>query len=223
MSLFGVIRDAITGTPAGVNSNGGLKSTPYHADGTEGVLISGVKKETGKDGVDSATNTLMSISYEHHEIHSSSHYFVDSVADLAINNVFDLQFTTANTTTWPHFTFELNCESETMWYIYEGATIVTPGTTVTPINNNRNSSNTSNATLASISNTSLANANADTSVAAATQLAMGIVGAGKNGGITSRNREIVLKQNTVYCFRAIATAAGYTNFFMSWYEHANKN
>ncbi len=71
-------------------------------------------------------------------------------------------------------------------------------------------------------NTSIANANADTAVAGATEIAHGIIGAGKNGGIISRDSEIIFKQNTVYCLRAIATAAGYTNFLMQWYEHINK-
>ena len=208
---------------ASVNSNNGIHATPYHADGTEGALITGVEKKSGKDGIDSSTNTLQTITYEHHEIHSGSHFFVEDVVDLAINNVFDFQWTTADVTAWDHFTFMLNCEAETEWYIYEGATINVAGTTVNCINNNRNSATVCNATLASISNTSVANANADTAVAGATEIAHGIIGAGRDGGVISRDTEIVLKQNTVYCMRAIANAAGYTNFLVEWYQHADKN
>jgi len=168
------------------------------------------------------TGAAKTITYEHHEIHRGSHYFIEDVEDLAINNVIDVQWTTPNTTQWAHFTFILNCEAETEWMIYEGATINTAGTSLTPVNNDRNSGNTSNATIASILNTSVANANADTAVAGATEIAHGIVGAGRDGGVIGRDREIILKQNTIYCFRAIANAAGYTNFLMEWYEHTNR-
>ena len=186
------------------------------------VTLAGTGKTGLQYGVDIATMCLCSVDYEHHEIHGGSHYFVEDVADIPINNVFDVQWTTPNTTKWAHFTFELNCEAETEWYIYEGATIVTPGTAITPVNNNRNSSNTSAATIASIANADVADANADTATAAAAQLAHGIVGAGRNGGVIGRNREIMLKQNTTYCMRAVAKAAGYVNFLMTWYEHTDK-
>ena len=194
---------------------------------TDGSQRTGILAYRSSDGtyqparLDKATNTLQIIDYEHHEIHAGSHFFVEDFADLAINNVYDVQFTTPNTAKWAHLTFELNCEAETEWYIYEGATIALAGTAITPINNNRNSATASTMTLAGITNTSVANANADTAVAGATVLADGIVGAGKSGGVIQRNREIVMKQNTIYCLRAVASAAGYTNFLMTWYEHEN--
>ena len=172
--------------------------------------------------LDKATNSIQTVDYEHHEIHAGSHFIVADVVDLAINEVYDLQLTTPNTTKWSHLTFEVDAESETAWYIYEGATISTAGTGITPINNNRNSATTSGNTLAGILNTSLVNANADTAVAGATLLERGIIGTGKgSGGSDARNRELILKQNTIYCFRAVANAAGYIDFVMSWYEHTD--
>lgn len=173
--------------------------------------------------VDASTLAAMTIEYEHHEIHSGDHYFVEDVQDIAINAVYDLQWTTPNTTEWAHFDFELNCEAETEWYIYEGASIVNAGTAITPVNNNRNSAHTSTATIAGILNADLADANVDTPTGAATQIAHGIIGAGRNGGVITRDKEIILKQNTIYCMRAIANAAGYINFLISWYEHTNKS
>lgn len=172
--------------------------------------------------LDRATWAVKVVLYSHYEIHAGSHYHIRDVTDISINNVFDVQWTTPDTTKWAHFTFTLTCEAETEWYIYEGVTINTPGTAITPVNNNRNSTNTSTATIASISNTSVSNANADTAVAGATEIGHGIVGAGRTGGIENRDDEIVLKQNTIYCMRAIANAAGYVNFLMTWYEHTNK-
>lgn len=173
------------------------------------------------DSIDSSTGAVNIVDYEHHEIHGGSHYFIEDVADIAISNVFDVQWTTPDTAKWEHFTFELNCESETEWYIYEGATINVSGSIMTPTNNNRNSVNVSSASIASILNTSVGNADSDTATASALEIAHGRIGAGRNGGVIVREREIVLKQNTVYCMRAVATAAGYVNFYMGWYEHTN--
>ena len=48
-------------------------------------------------------------------------------------------------------------------------------------------------------------------------------GAGRtDSGEASRSNEVVLKQNTIYIMRATATAAGYINFDMDWYEHTDK-
>jgi hypothetical protein len=187
----------------------------------DGFKLQGAKY--GPAGIDGSTNTLQTIPYEHHEIHSGSHYFISGVTDLSINNVFDMQFTTPDTTKWAHLVFLLSVESETEWYIYEGATINVAGTTVTPRNNDRNSSNVSGMTVAGITNTSVGNADADTATAGATEIAHGIIGAGKDGGVIGREKEIILKQNTVYCFRGIANAAGYISYIVEWYEHTNKN
>ena len=40
---------------------------------------------------------------------------------------------------------------------------------------------------------------------------------------TQAQNELVMKQNTLYCLRATATAAGYINFDMEWYEHTDKD
>lgn len=206
-----------------VNADGSIDVFIVGQEEPVNAYINGVDYVAGQSGIDASTETLQQISYEHHEIHSGSHYYIEDVAEIAINNVFDVQWVTPDTAKWTHFNFLLNCESETEWYIYEGAAINVTGTVLAPVNNNRNSSNTSVNLVASIANGSIADANADTAVAGATAIAHGIVGAGKEGGVISRDREIVLKQNTVYCMRAIATTAGYTNFLMEWYEHESKN
>ncbi len=206
-----------------VNSNKQLKTTSFDSSGNEGQTIIGVNKISGKDGIDSATNTLQFISYEHHEIHSGSHFTVADVVDLSINNVFDIQITTPNTTKWTHFTFQLTTEAETEWHFYEGVTINTAGTAEMVYNNDRNSANASTLVVNGITNTNLANANADTAVAAATDLLHGISGAGRTAGADTREREIILKQNTIYSLRFIATAAGYIDYTLEWYEHTNKN
>jgi hypothetical protein len=176
-----------------------------------------------KTQIDTTTHAGIIIDYAHHEVHSGSHYSVRGYQDLAINNVLDFTWQMPNTTKWIHWTWRIETESETQWNVYEKAVATTPlANTVTPINNNRNSSNTSGTTMKFEKQTNLAGANADTDVTGATLLCSGISGAGKDSGRADRSNELIMKQNALYCLRAIATAAGYINFAMEWYEHTNK-
>jgi hypothetical protein len=110
-----------------------------------------------------------------------------------------------------------------LWEIYENVTISTAGTPENVRNNDRNSANTSSLIIKGISNTSTANANADTAIAGATLIETGIIGSGKSGGSNIREREIILKQNEDYTIRFTATVAGYVNYCFNWYEHINKS
>lgn len=174
--------------------------------------------------MDASTHSIQTINYEHHEIHSGSHYFVNMYEDLAINHVLQFTFVTPDTTKWTHWTWRIDTESETLWQVYEDGSITTPlANSVTPYNNNRNSGNTSGNVLRYEDHVDLANANADVDVSGATLLASGISGAGKTSGADKRENEMVLKQDTVYVLRATATTAGYIDFNMNWYEHTDKD
>jgi len=174
--------------------------------------------------VDASTHALEIIQYEHHEIHGGSHYFVVGYQNLAINNVLDFTLQMPNTTKWIHWTWKISTESETLWQVYENVVATNPlANVITPFNSNRNSANTSSTTMRYELQANLAAANADTNVAGSTLIESGISGAGKDAGDESRNNELILDQNILYCLRATATAAGYINFRMEWYEHTNKN
>jgi hypothetical protein len=174
--------------------------------------------------LDVATHALETIGYEHHEIHSGSHYFVQNYQDLAQNNVLDFTWLMPNTTKWTHWVWKIATESETLWQFYESAVATNPlANTITIYNNNRNSVNTSGTTMKYELHANLAAANADTAIGAATLLKQGIVGAGKDSGTEQRDKELVLKQNTLYCLRITATAAGYVDYDMEWYEHTDKS
>ena len=174
--------------------------------------------------IDLATRTLQVIDYAHHEIHSGNHYVCREVVDLPINNVYDIQITTPNTTKWGHMIFSFEVENETEFWVYENVTINIAGTALTCGNRDRNSANTAGISLAGIQNTSIANANADTAIAGATLLAHGILGSGvQEGGASSSREEVILKQNEDYTVRFSASAAVYVNFQLDWYEHTNKD
>lgn len=173
--------------------------------------------------IDTATRTLQNIEYEHHEIHSGSHYFVTGYQDLSINNVLDFTWLMPNTTKWIHWTWHISTESETLWQIYENVSATNPlANAVTPLNSNRNSGNTSGTTMKYELQADLAAANADTDVSGGTLIASGVSGAGKDSGAVTRNHELVLDQSVLYCLRATANAAGNVSFDMQWYEHTDK-
>ncbi|MCK5021487.1 MAG: hypothetical protein KAS32_31030 [Candidatus Peribacteraceae bacterium] len=180
-------------------------------------------EDTGRTAaLDDSTDAITTIDYEHHEIHSESHYFVVSYADLANGNVLDFTWQMPNTTKWIHWTWSIDCESEINWFVYEGVTATNPlANTVTPLNSNRNSTNTSGTVMKFEIQADLAAANADTSVGGATTLASGITKA-REGGQAQRVHELVLDQNALYGMRAVATGAGFINFDMQWYEHTDK-
>ena len=181
-------------------------------------------EDTGRTAaLDNSTDSLQVINYEHHEIHSGSHYFVVGYADLALNHVLDFTWQMPNTTKWTHWSWNISTESETLWQVYEGATATNPlANTITPLNSNRNSANTSGTTMKSEDQANLAAANADTDVSGATLIMSGISGAGRDGGEEHRKHEVVLYQNVLYCMRATASTAGFINFSMQWYEHTDK-
>lgn len=173
---------------------------------------------------DASTEAMIINAYEHHEIHGGSHYFVRGYQDLSINNVLGFTWVMPNTTKWIHWTWQIDTESETLWQVYEGAVISSAlANAITPRNSNRNSTNTSGTTMKFELHANLAAANTKTDVTTATLLSSGISGAGKNAGRAERGNEMIMKQNTIYCLRATATAAGFINFTMEWYEHTDKN
>ena len=191
----------------------------------DGVQILGYRSSDGSSQplrLDKATNSIQTIEYEHHEIHAGSHFFVAGVQDLSINEVLDFTWQMPNTTKWIHWTWKIDTQAETAWYIYENVIATNPlANAITPFNSNRNILTGSGTTMKYELQANLAAANGDTNVAGATLLESGISGGGKTAGNDVRSNELILKQGALYCLRAVATAAGYIDFIMNWYEHTD--
>jgi len=175
---------------------------------------------------DASTEAATTIEYEHHEIHSGSHYFVQGYVDIpALGDVLDFTWQMPNTEKWTHWVWQIDSEKAITWYIYENVVATNPlANAITPLNSNRNSTNTSGTTMKYEVQADLAAANADTDVTSpAVLLASGSIGDNKTAGAANRQHELVMDQGKLYCLRAVATAAGYLNFDMNWYEHTDKN
>jgi len=193
-------------------------------DSNKNLLSSSIiRDENGRYGkMDNSTGAFETIDYAHHEIHSGSHYFATGYEDLPIGKVLDFTFITSDTSRWAHFIWKIQTESEFFWAIYEGARVLNElENRYTPLNSNRNFSDDSLAAVRWGTFSSLSEANNSTDVDRGALLKAGISGSGKEGGDASRENEVVLRQNTIYCFRAVANAAGYINYDMQWYEHQN--
>jgi len=170
--------------------------------------------------IDNVMGVPVGITVGHHEIHEGDHYFIQSYQDLAINNVLDFTWQMPNTAVRIHWEWQISVESETLWQIYETVVATNPlDNAITPLNNDRDSANTSDTTMKYEVQANLAAANADTDVSGGLLIGSGIAGSGRDAGFDSREKEILMKTNGLYCLRATATAAGYINFNMEWYEH----
>ena len=167
--------------------------------------------------IDRSTNSLQTVDYEHHEIHSGSHYNLCdySASGLASGVVIEFLFTTPNTTEWSHLTFSVFSATGATIELYSGVTGITGGTAKTPINNNGNSVNTSNVTI-------LQDPSAITSDG--TRVAGFLAGAGREAGFVSRSKENVLTQGSTAMVRITTTAAqNQISWCAEWYEHTDKH
>lgn len=205
---------------AALSSNSGtqLNITPFHADGTEGALITGTDYVAGKSGIDASTEVLTGIDYTHHEIHDGNYYRAGFQKDIPNGGTAIFAITTPDTTKWLHFRPAVDVELEARVQLYENPTSVTGGTAVTPRNANRNSINTSGASVVT-----------DPTIDTTGAIVLGnlVEGSGKSsGGDASAQYEWILKQNTTYVLRVTNLATGASNqcnIRCMWYEHTDKN
>ena len=169
---------------------------------------------------DAATWALTGITYEHHEVHSGSHFTFTLDSTVGDADTLGVLIVTPNTTKWAHMVFDVLGALDTQVKLFETSTH-TAGGTRTSYNNNRNSA-TVNTTLVK---------NWTRGVSDGTQIFtshFGIdagVGAGRvtGGGGARGETEWVLKQNTTYFFAIIsATASNIVSMRLSWYEHTDK-
>ena len=165
--------------------------------------------------VDNSTHSLQTIKYEHHEIHAGSHFnYCDYALGIASGATKRLVFTTPDTAKWGHLTFSFSASEGAILELFEGSTNVVGGTSVTPRNNNRNSTNASVMTLIVD----------PTSITVGTRVAGFLAGGAKTAGFDSRSKENVLKQNTTYLARITSLAVSNDiSWCAEWYEHEDKN
>ena len=173
--------------------------------------------ETDEVRMDASTNTLQTIEYEHHEIHSGSSFTTSYVADIGNGATLDMLIETPAGTKYAHWVYEIDVEKEASLLIYEAVT-ATRGDAVVAYNRNRVGTPTAATVVVTSTPTSI--------TPGSTIIRSRHLGSGKTAGGGSRGlHEFILKPSTKYLFRL--TNATTTDNFMSvefdWYEHTDKH
>lgn len=166
------------------------------------------------DYAEKTTNALITIEYEHKEIHDGNHYFIAGFETVGLSAEIDFVLTTPDTQKWAHLTFLVQSTKGFSLEMYEGASSVVGGTPITPRNNNRN-----------FSDSSIVEVIKDpTSITAGSKIAEWSAGSNIKAGFVERTKEIVLKQNIIYLFRITSLdATNLITWDANFYEHINKN
>lgn len=197
------------------NSNTQLKTTIYDEGGIPA-------------SVDNSTESLQTIDYAHHEIHSGSNYRVQ-VNDSAIGNngEISISFYVPDQTKFPHMVWEFVHSGSMCLRLIEGTTVTTgTGTNVLCRNSRRDAGDTSilqgTATGSLVSHYVTSNA----TYSGGTTISLKYDYAAKNeGGGGVRRAEIILNTGTYYTFvlENLETTTQGGQIRLEWYEHADKN
>ena len=224
---------------------GDLRALPvsiYGDDGAGGLvliipnLITGIDYVSGKSGIDAATETLQTIEYEHHEVHSGSSYTAhfDNITTNDDDHRTAIGLITSGTTKWVHLVAEVSASSPAEFFILEGPTINNDaGTQATIYNRNRNSTNSSLVTDISASPTAnkfetYIEANLAT-LTGGTKIEHILLAGGEGpkavGGSARGQAEWILDAGVKYVFviQNIGASINYHEIHLDWYEHTDKN
>jgi len=156
------------------------------------------------------------VQIEHQEIHDGDSFTYRDVVSLNTGVSQDYLIETPNTSTWAHFGYELEGQSEVDLAIYE-ATDKTGTTPQTVFNRNRNSNNVATTLL------SKGTSGGTTDGTLIMQRTSGsATSAGKFAAAVGEGQERVLRQGTKYIFRITSQGNGNKiSIRLSWYEHVN--
>jgi hypothetical protein len=163
---------------------------------------------------DDATGLMNVITQEHHEIHDGNHYYMEGYLTMGISDTLYVKLVTPDNAKWSHFLWSIESGGILETTLHEGVSGgMTGGSSVTPVNNDRNSANASNLVITS-------------GVTVASDLGLKISGckwgSRQIGGGQSREDELILKQNTTYLRTFLSGASSnLVCFKATWYEHTN--
>ncbi len=189
------------GTLLSMDSAGAL--TTYLTDGTNLAKI------------DTIAGTLVQIPLEHHRVHEGSFYTVSGrTAELGSGDSIDLILAVPNTATRMHTVGGFSCATAGYAEFWEDATALLAGATLTPYNNDRNSSNASTMTIYSEP--------ASITLVTASKIQADQIGGGQQNRFGAEQRddtEWILKQGSSYLARYVSQAANNSvSFQIEYYE-----
>ena len=168
--------------------------------------------------LDGSTETMQSISYEHHEIHAGSHYFKTADATVGSGATVGYLLATPPGAKEVHLTFNATGSAITTITLVEDMTGASlKGTKGTIFNSDRNSANTSGCTF-------YTTVTGDWSGTTIWKMASGsATNQSRAPSVNERRAELILESGVTYGFHFLSgTASNLTNLQMEWYEHTPK-
>ena len=174
--------------------------------------------ETDDVRIDPYTNNLLFVSHIAGTVHAGNYFYIEGYVELDNTDTFFVKLVTPDTTEWAHFQWEINASGLLVTELYEGASGgMTGGSSVTPLNANRNSSNTSSLVITSGVTAPTTTGTTVSSISVGSSGWKSVV-----GGNTDPGYEMILKQNTTYCRKYLSGSDDNTiSFRASWSEHTN--
>jgi hypothetical protein len=167
--------------------------------------------------LDSSTYAINVMSYEHHEIHSGSHFFYSDGVTLANEGTQDYMITTPDSTKETHLVLTMISGLGCVFTFYED-TDKTGTDAAVAYNSNRVAGNAPK----TIIHKGTEGGTTDGTLLATLATGSSSVG-GKAGGGARGEEEIVLKRNTKYILRATSGAnANNISVVLTFYEHTPK-
>lgn len=160
---------------------------------------------------DEMSRITKSIDAEHASIHNGWHF---NYSDYQLNNssgsIIRFTFTTPTNGKLAHFVFMATASLGATLELFEGATGITGGTTITPRNNDRNSLSTSDMTILK-----------DPTVTDEGTRGQGfLLGGNRQSGQVSRDNEYILKSNTTYLLKITSLSnSNDISWDGEWYEY----
>lgn len=191
------------------DGNSKLNTAPYLVDehGTQAQMLSD----------DIFLGSPVVINSEHHEIHCGDSYELTYTEDLGNGDVAELAITVPDepgagqAQKLYHLLSAVDSEAEATVEIYEGSTF-TGGTSITPVNRNRNSSLVDFLTVV----------HSPSVTTDGTKIYGKRIGSGRStGGSAGRSKEFVLRNNETYLLRITneVTTDNYVNAEIDYYVH----
>jgi len=195
-------------------------ATALEALRTDGIVISSVKYEAGKSGVDASTEALEIIDHAHHEIHAGKHFTAPDY-QLVSTATFKWLLVVPAGSEYAHMIFNVECNGELLVKVTEGADRA-GGDAVAIVNRKR--IGTPNVSLLTLTSTPAGG----TTDGATTLIhkrvgATGVAGKTIAAGGARPSNEFNLKPSTSYIISATTFAASYVSLELDWYEHTDLN
>ena len=199
-----------------ISLTGCTSDNPAYIYDTDPLNVEGTVSTIFPSGTtDITTGAVITIEYEHYEIHEGDHYYISGFETEATGANVTFGILSPDSPIQCHVTIDVFGTSQTELYLYEGSVYV-GGAAVTPVNNNRNSTTTSTLVIAK-----------DPAITSyGTQIykqSSGLAGTtpakSDLNNLHDRNREIILKRNTAYTIVIVSRDDdNIISYIGEWYE-----